>query len=126
MSTGSGRPDGRPRRPSFRPDILRPGPPYLTEVEDNVVEAANPNLATILPSLEAGDNNRINNINTDRGQSVNDPTFDLHDEGSKANEKLHLGRYSQVGKVLNVAGMTSCYGRTLFNERERERERKKK
>lgn len=90
---GSGRPTGRPRRPSFRPDTLHPGPPYLTEVEDNVVEAANPGLATVLPSLEAGDDNHINNINTDRGQSVDDPSFDLHDEGSKATEKLHLGEW---------------------------------
>ncbi|XP_050718309.1 uncharacterized protein LOC126999576 isoform X1 [Eriocheir sinensis] len=94
---GSGRPTGRPRRPSFRPDTLQPGPPYLTEVEDNVVEAANPGLATVLPSLEAGDDNHINNINTDRGQSVDDPSFDLHDEGSKATEKLHLGGIIALG-----------------------------
>lgn len=76
---GGGRPGGRPR----------PGPPYLT---DNAVEGSDPALATVVPSLEAGDNNHINNINTDRGPTVDGPNFDLRDEnGAKVTDKLHLG-----------------------------------
>nr|XP_053635102.1 uncharacterized protein LOC128690449 [Cherax quadricarinatus] len=90
---GSRRPD-HPRRPNQQ----RPRPPYLAEVEDNYVEANNPSLATVLPSLEAGHDNKINNINDDRGQSIDGPSYDLKEEGgAKVTEKLHLGGIIALG-----------------------------
>lgn len=83
---GEGHPN-RPRRP-------RPRPPYLTEVADNSVEGSAPLPASVLPTLEAGDSNNINNrINDDRGPSVDGPGFDLKDENGKVTEKLHLGEF---------------------------------
>ncbi|XP_042227360.1 uncharacterized protein LOC121869850 isoform X2 [Homarus americanus] len=87
---------GRPRRP-HRPG-QRQRPPYLTDGGDNTVEASNPGLETVVPSLEAGDNNKINKINNDRGQSVDGPSFDLKEEdGIKVTEKLHLGGIIALG-----------------------------
>lgn len=95
--SGSPRP-GRPRRPNRPGGSPRPRAPYLAEVGDNTVEGNNPPLATILPTLEAGDNNNINNINDDRGQSVDGPSYDLKEEGEiKVTEKLHLGGIIALG-----------------------------
>ncbi|KAK4288839.1 hypothetical protein Pmani_038162 [Petrolisthes manimaculis] len=91
---GGRRPGGR--RPGGRPGGRpRPGPPYLT---DNAVEGSEPAIATVVPSLEAGDNNHINNINNDRGPTVEGPNFDLRDEnGAKVTDKLHLGGIIALG-----------------------------
>ncbi|XP_068237942.1 uncharacterized protein [Palaemon carinicauda] len=90
-------PETRPGRPD-RPG--RPRPPYITDEGDNSVEGNKPVTVTILPSLEAGDNNNINNINSDRGQTVDGPGYNLKEEGGgtgKAAEKLHLGGIIALG-----------------------------
>ncbi|XP_066975553.1 uncharacterized protein [Macrobrachium rosenbergii] len=89
-------PETRPNRPG-RPN--RPRPPYITDEGDNSVEGNKPVTVTILPSLEAGDNNNINNINSDRGQTVDGPGYNLKEEGGggKATEKLHLGGIIALG-----------------------------
>lgn len=82
----------KPELPETRPGESgrpgRPRPPY-TDVNDNAVQGNKPVMVTVLPSLEAGDNNNINNINQDRGQSVDGPAY--KEEGVKVTEKLHLG-----------------------------------
>ncbi|XP_069970005.1 uncharacterized protein [Penaeus vannamei] len=88
----------KPELPETRPGESgrpgRPRPPY-TDVNDNAVQGNKPVMVTVLPSLEAGDNNNINNINQDRGQSVDGPAY--KEEGVKVTEKLHLGGIIALG-----------------------------